>query len=37
MDDDRVIEAGGIRLAYPVWASPNAEPLVLLHARKQPT
>ena len=31
MDDDRVIEAGGIRLAYRVWGSPGAPPLVLLH------
>jgi len=29
--DDRVIEAAGIRLAYRVWGSPGAPPLVLLH------
>ena len=32
VDDDRVIEVGGTRLAYRVWGSPGAEPLVLLHA-----
>jgi 3-oxoadipate enol-lactonase len=32
VDDDRLIEAGGIRLAYRVWGSPGAPPLVLLHA-----
>lgn len=31
MDDDRVIEAAGIGLAYRVWGSPAAPPLVLLH------
>ena len=31
MDDDRVIEAAGIRLAYRVWGSPGAPPLLLLH------
>jgi 3-oxoadipate enol-lactonase len=36
VDDDRVaedgvIEAAGIRLAYRVWGSPGAPPLVLLH------
>jgi len=31
VDDDRVIEAGDIRLAYRVWGSPGAPPLVLLH------
>ena len=31
MDDDRVIEAAGVRLAYRVWGSPGAPPLVLLH------
>jgi 3-oxoadipate enol-lactonase len=29
--DDRVVEVEGIRLAYRVWGSPGAEPLVLLH------
>jgi 3-oxoadipate enol-lactonase len=29
--DDRLIEVGGTRLAYRVWGSPGAEPLVLLH------
>ena len=27
-----MIEVEGIRLAYRVWGSPDAEPLVLLHA-----
>jgi 3-oxoadipate enol-lactonase len=31
VDDGRVIEVGGIRLAYRVWGSPDAKPLVLLH------
>jgi 3-oxoadipate enol-lactonase len=31
VDNDRVIEAAGIRLAYRVWGSPGAPPLVLLH------
>ena len=31
MDDDCVIEATGTRLAYRVWGSPGAPPLVLLH------
>jgi 3-oxoadipate enol-lactonase len=31
VDDDRVIEAAGTRLAYRVWGSPEAPPLVLLH------
>jgi pimeloyl-ACP methyl ester carboxylesterase len=31
VDDDCVIEAAGIRLAYRVWGSPGAPPLVLLH------
>jgi 3-oxoadipate enol-lactonase len=31
VDDDRVIEAAGIRLAYRVWGPPGAPPLVLLH------
>ena len=31
MIDDCVIEAAGIRLAYRVWGSPGAPPLVLLH------
>jgi 3-oxoadipate enol-lactonase len=31
VDDDRVIEAAGTRLAYRVWGSPGAPPLVLLH------
>jgi 3-oxoadipate enol-lactonase len=30
-DADRVIEAAGIRLAYRVWGSPGAPPLLLLH------
>ena len=32
VDDGRVIEVDEIRLAYRVWGSPGAEPLVLLHA-----
>jgi 3-oxoadipate enol-lactonase len=32
VDDDHVIQVGGTRLAYRVWGSPGAEPLVLLHA-----
>jgi pimeloyl-ACP methyl ester carboxylesterase len=32
VDDNRVIDIGGLRLAYRVWGSPGAEPLVLLHA-----
>jgi pimeloyl-ACP methyl ester carboxylesterase len=32
MDYDCVVEAGEIRLAYQVWGSPAAPPLVLLHA-----
>jgi 3-oxoadipate enol-lactonase len=32
MDDLCAIEAGGIRLSYRVWGSPDARPLVLLHA-----
>ena len=32
MNVDRVIEVGGTRLAYRVWGSPGADPLVLLHA-----
>jgi 3-oxoadipate enol-lactonase len=32
VDETRVIEVEGIRLAYRVWGSPDAEPLVLLHA-----
>jgi 3-oxoadipate enol-lactonase len=32
VDDDRLIEVDGIRLAYRVWGSPDAEPLVLLHS-----
>jgi 3-oxoadipate enol-lactonase len=31
VDDDCVIEATGTRLAYRVWGSPGAPPLVLLH------
>jgi 3-oxoadipate enol-lactonase len=31
VDDDRVIEAAGIRLAYRVCGSPGAPPLLLLH------
>jgi 3-oxoadipate enol-lactonase len=31
VDDDCVIEAAGTRLAYRVWGSPGAPPLVLLH------
>jgi 3-oxoadipate enol-lactonase len=31
VDDDCVIEAAGTRLAYRVWGSPAAAPLVLLH------
>jgi 3-oxoadipate enol-lactonase len=31
VDDDRLIEVQGIRLAYRVWGPPDAEPLVLLH------
>jgi pimeloyl-ACP methyl ester carboxylesterase len=31
VDDDRVIEAAGTRLAYRVWGSPGAPPLVLVH------
>ena len=31
MDDDCAIEAAGIRLAYRVWGSPGAPPLLLLH------
>jgi 3-oxoadipate enol-lactonase len=31
VDDDHVIEAAGIRLAYRVWGSTGAPPLVLLH------
>ena len=31
MDDDRAIETAGIRLAYRVWGSAGAPPLVLLH------
>jgi pimeloyl-ACP methyl ester carboxylesterase len=30
--DDRAIKVDGIQLAYRVWGSPAAEPLVLLHA-----
>jgi 3-oxoadipate enol-lactonase len=32
VDDDRAIDIGGLRLAYRVWGSPGAEPLVLVHA-----
>jgi 3-oxoadipate enol-lactonase len=32
MDDERVIEVGGTRLAYRVWGPADAPPLVLLHA-----
>ena len=32
MAEHRAIELGGIRLAYQVWGSPAAPPLVLLHA-----
>jgi 3-oxoadipate enol-lactonase len=32
VDDERVIDTGKLRLAYRVWGSPDAEPLVLLHA-----
>jgi pimeloyl-ACP methyl ester carboxylesterase len=32
VDDDRVIDTGRLRLAYRVWGSPGADPLVLLHA-----
>jgi pimeloyl-ACP methyl ester carboxylesterase len=31
VDDDRVIETAGIRLAYQVWGPAGAPPLVLLH------
>jgi pimeloyl-ACP methyl ester carboxylesterase len=31
VDEDRVIEAAGIRLAYRVWGAQEAPPLVLLH------
>jgi 3-oxoadipate enol-lactonase len=31
VDDDRAIEAAGIRLAYRVWGPAGAPPLVLLH------
>jgi 3-oxoadipate enol-lactonase len=31
VDDDRVIERAGTRLAYRVWGSPGAPPLVLVH------
>jgi 3-oxoadipate enol-lactonase len=31
VDADRMIEAAGIRLAYRVWGSPGAPPLLLLH------
>jgi 3-oxoadipate enol-lactonase len=31
VDEDRVIEAAGIRLAYRVWGAPEAPPVVLLH------
>jgi 3-oxoadipate enol-lactonase len=31
VDRDRVIEAGGIRLAYRTWGRPDAPPLLLLH------
>jgi 3-oxoadipate enol-lactonase len=31
VDDDRAIETAGIRLAYRVWGSAGAPPLVLLH------
>jgi 3-oxoadipate enol-lactonase len=31
VDEDRVIEAAGIRLAYRAWGSPGAPPVVLLH------
>ena len=32
MADRCVVEFGGVRLAYKVWGSPDAPPLVLLHA-----
>jgi 3-oxoadipate enol-lactonase len=32
VDHDRVIETGGIPLAYRAWGAPGAAPLVLLHA-----
>ncbi len=32
MNENCLIEIGGLRLAYRVWGPPGAEPLVLLHA-----